>query len=489
MSATTAMFAGYPAPYVYAQPDGKKKEQQLLWGDWVEATSERVGGYRKVSKARNSSGWVRETELQKQRLLEVNFVDVGQGDGCLVVTPDDRFIVIDAGQDDNLFWYLRWRFNLRNNPARIVHLDHVIITHSDIDHYGGLAPILESPQFTIGTLHHNGIVERTGDDRFGPETKANGRSYLTDVVESKARLKKLLRDDAVVGRMPYPRLLRTALASGRVDDIRMLSTRDKFLPGYDSGDLVIEVLGPVPETVNRKRVLRRLGNDGVTKNGHSVVLRLRYNQVRMMLGGDLNTASQRYLLQHHAGIDSNVLEQATVDERRTSIAAGRQTFGVDVGKSCHHGSGDIEDVFLEVTQPIATVISSGDNESHAHPRPDALGVTGKYGRGRRPLIFCTELARSTSVLDRPDRIRKAAGREIDAERDTLNATGETPEEAPGKLVAQYQRAIAVYGLIMVRTDGTNVLLAQKLEKAGGAREFDYHCLERTGDELQYNPER
>ncbi len=263
MPQTTSMFAGYPAPHVYAEPGGKKV-QQLLWGDWIEATSERAGGYRRVTKARNSSGWMREEDLQRERLLEVNFIDVGQGDGCFIVTPDDRFIVIDAGQHDNLFWYLRWRFNLRDNPHRVIHIDHAVITHPDVDHYGGFAALFASPQFTIGTLHHNGIVERTGDDRFGPEVVIDGRRYLANLVESKSALKKLLRDDLVVGRMPYPTLLRSALGSGRVDDVRMLSARDGFLD-LPSGDLSIQVLGPVPETLNRKRLLRRLGSDGVTR--------------------------------------------------------------------------------------------------------------------------------------------------------------------------------------------------------------------------------
>lgn len=56
-------------------------------------------------------------------------------------------------------------------------------------------------------------------------------------------------------------------------------------------------------------------------------------------------------------------------------------------------------------------------------------------------------------------------------------------------VAQFQRAIAVYGLITLRTDGENVILAQKLEKRSGTREFDYHCLEANDGELVYNPDR
>jgi hypothetical protein len=38
----------------------------------------------------------------------------------------------------------------------------------------------------------------------------------------------------------------------------------------------------------------------------------------------------------------------------------------------------------------ASVISSGDDENYAHPRPDVPGAFGKYSRGRRPLIFSND---------------------------------------------------------------------------------------------------
>jgi hypothetical protein len=53
--------------------------------------------------------------------------------------------------------------------------------------------------------------------------------------------------------------------------------------------------------------------------------------------------------------------------------------------------GPVQGEWVDAT---VTVLSSGDNEPYSHPRPDALGALGKHGRGLRPLIFSTELARS-----------------------------------------------------------------------------------------------
>src|SRR5215207_5961693 len=80
----------------------------------------------------------------------------------------------------------------------------------------------------------------------------------------------------------------------------------------------------------------------------------------------------------------------------TDSSVVRETFEADVAKACHHGSADFTDLFLRAVNPTAAIVSSGDNESYAHPRPDALGAFGKCGRGSRPLIFSTELARSVT---------------------------------------------------------------------------------------------
>src|SRR5690606_22690485 len=92
-------FAGSPAPFLLDAPPparGKRK-QQLLWGDHVTLLGEESGDWVKV-RGRNSIGWIQRSQLQQERLLEINWVDVGQGDGIFIVTPGDERILIDAGQ-------------------------------------------------------------------------------------------------------------------------------------------------------------------------------------------------------------------------------------------------------------------------------------------------------------------------------------------------------------------------------------------------------
>ena len=481
----TDMFAGYPAPFVHAKPDRKsKKVQQLLWGDWVNAGPVQ-GDWTEVIKARNSAGWIRTSDLQPERILEVNFVDVGQGDGIFVVTPDDRRLLVDAGRADNMYWFLRWRFNLANNPTRKIHFDHAIITHSDADHYAGFASILESPQFTFGSLQYNGIVERAGDDPLGPIEVRNGQDYVT-AVATEAELRTLLDDPAVIGRRQYPRMLRKALDDGRVGSFRMISANDGHLAGYDTGDLRIEVLAPVADATGGRPALRTFDDEGQTKNGHSVVLRIRYHGVRILLSGDLNSAAENHLLEHYTHLDPEV------DANRSAIRdAARTHFEADVAKACHHGSADFTILFLECINALASIVSSGDNEPYAHPRPEAVGALGKYGRGALPLVFSTELARSANEHDRrPEALRPSATFALAAARTEIEESGSSNDERPGKAVASYQRAIAVYGLINVRTDGHRVVIAQKLERSSAGKEWDYHCLEPgAGGDLAYNPDR
>lgn len=69
--------------------------------------------------------------IQKHALkkLQIHFVDVGQGDCTLIITPNDKKILIDGGEDNNILVpYLLDR--------RIKNIDYVFISHFDSDHVG-----------------------------------------------------------------------------------------------------------------------------------------------------------------------------------------------------------------------------------------------------------------------------------------------------------------------------------------------------------------
>jgi beta-lactamase superfamily II metal-dependent hydrolase len=467
-------FAGYPAPFIFDAPGGTKT-QQLIWGDFVTLFNEDDGAWTKV-RSRRTTGWMKTAELQPDRLLEVNFVDIGQGDGAFIVTPDDRFLLLDAGESDNMLRFLTWRFNLRAHPDRVITFRRAVISHPDQDHYKGFAGLFKSTQFRFDSVYHCGLVERAGSPLLGPRVPHAGRQYLTSIIDTHQAMQQFLADPQNVGTRQYPKMLKDALDSGRVAEMRTLSAPDGHLPGFEPGQpLVIQVLAPVPETVNGQPAYRWFNGDGPTKNGHSVVLRFVYNNVSVLLGGDLNVPAENYLLAHATGMDP--ANPATHD---ALVTAAQATFRSDIAKACHHGSADFTDLFLRAVDALATVISSGDNESHAHPRPDALGALGKCGRGPRPLLFSTELARSANEnIKKPfelrERIRTLIRRKEEAITEAARAAAEKALETA---LATLERSVAVYGLINLRTDGQKALLAQKLERPRPNKdEWDVHRLE------------
>lgn len=463
-------FAGFPTSQIFNAPNGKAKKQ-LLWGDTVDLTGPSAGGWQPV-KCRGVSGFMRDSDLEPDRLLEIVFVDIGQGDGALIITPDNKHMLVDAGEADNLYRFLRWRYDRFAKP---VTFEAAVISHSDQDHYQGFAPIFAELKASFANLYHNGIVERAGDDLLGP--RASG--HLTDVVTTRAELEAIVNDPAKRGSKQYPRLLFALLASGRCADARGLSAADKHLPGFAPGQspMTIEILGPVRGAgPNGAPRMKWFGDAGKTKNGHSVVLRLVYRDISVLMGGDLNIPAENHLLADATGYPMPPAEA----DRAAALEGARRRFRSDVAKSCHHGSADFTDLYLQAVDPLVTVISSGDNEGFSHPRADALGAVGKWGRGSRPLIFSTELARSApEAIKQPYAFRK----ELDLAYEKLkSATGDsaikTARAKVDKLLQKIERSVAVYGAINLRSDGSRIVMAQKIEAPKSPTQaWDVYALE------------
>lgn len=128
----------------------------------------------------------------------VSFLDVGQGDATLLQTPQGRAVLVDAGPPgaglaDEL------------EAAGVERIDLLIITHAQLDHYGGLAELAAS--FDIAVIASGGTGSNVDDYRGAiASAKAKGAREIT--LQRGQRLKldglnaEVLAPEAVVSAAP-----------------------------------------------------------------------------------------------------------------------------------------------------------------------------------------------------------------------------------------------------------------------------------------------
>ena len=84
--------------------------------------------------------------------FEMTFIDVGQGDGIYMETPEGTTVLIDGGSSDNkkLYEYTLEPFLLSKGRKN---LDAVIVTHCDNDHISGIRKIFTEDNIKVKTLY------------------------------------------------------------------------------------------------------------------------------------------------------------------------------------------------------------------------------------------------------------------------------------------------------------------------------------------------
>ena len=345
------------------------------------------------------------------KVLKVNFVDVQQGDGMVIESPDGKIILIDGGDNQMFARYLAGRF--RNTSAdHPKQIDCLVVTHGDADHFAGLSEILTSETNKVTRkrlfmqpqrVYHNGLVKRptrmnnkdVPDTKLlGPTKTVDGRLYLTGLEEN------LLDVDDKEMNEPFREWKQTLATYNSRSPItfRRLQLGDsQAFEFFNRTDLRIEVLGPITTQVGGQPALRflgepptgpRIGHDSLndsdegftghsashTINGHSIVLRLSYGGFSFLFSGDLNDEASRFLAREH--------NKGTLNLRS------------EVFKVPHHGSADFSGAFIQSVSPIVSVVSCGDESArkeYIHPRATLMGALGKWSRVPEPLIFATEL--------------------------------------------------------------------------------------------------
>jgi competence protein ComEC len=99
--------------------------------------------------------------------LSINFLDVGQGDSILIISPDNKILLIDGGKDEKAIEEIQNKLNILNRR-----IDYIIATHADSDHIGGLDDIVDSyevgkfmmPQTTKSTNVLKKLLTKIADD-------------------------------------------------------------------------------------------------------------------------------------------------------------------------------------------------------------------------------------------------------------------------------------------------------------------------------------
>ena len=476
--------------------------RQVLWGDWLSLEDNppqtNLGNeWLAIRWAPNSEKaetlYIHKDNATDQRPLEVIFLDVGQGDGAVLITPergvDERIMVIDAGESDNMYRFLRGRFK----AYRGFQFDSAIITHPDKDHYLGFESVFANQNIGFNTIYQNGLVERPVKGSFekvGGLTldPTNNKSYITDLATSTADIEQHFSDPSQFGRFVFPKVMHHALNNPNINEFKMLSTdpahsvhegNRRYMPGFAPSDdrgYSIEVLGPwvEPDAQGNAR-LRKISSYGKTKNGHSIILRLEFGDFKVLFGGDLNKPAEKFLLNMYTGRKSFPRKGTAANEKM--IKDAQNWFKSEIMKVCHHGASDVTDEFMRTVNPACFVISSGDMEGHVHPRPDLLGRLGNFGRGESPVLLSTELQRST----RPSEDKKLLEKlNKNIEKLAEKSTPKLKEKVLTQISELSKSNVAVYGAIYVKTDGKRLITAFKIEEPSDKKKWFY--FEYTLDE-------
>ena len=474
-----------------------KKSVPFLWGDQVYVISTNSSTTKFSAKGHIFKE--KTSLLMEEGILCWWQIDCGQGDAALLRFPNNKLMMVDAGPGELMsnspalaVNYLKWMFFVDQSWRREFDfggtdfkLDAVVCSHPDYDHFGGfldLSDNIRDKGFKFGNVYHSGM----GRYNAKPEafTGGKGMSQLGPVAGSAAPdlfLTRLVDDFKDVRTLSKPaggrnwklsgtyfkwlNKLQTLEGSG-VGKLIRVHAGQKTLPEFDAGAAKVNILGPIEEQHAGKPALRyfdgtsksAMKSPSLTRNGTSVVMRIDYGDVRMLLTGDLNFRSQALLLNHIPSPE----------------------FKCHVAKACHHGSEDISTTFLQAMSPMATLFSSGDNETHAHPRAKVLGMAGAFtrpkGKGKNeylglveekyetPLIYSTELSRSVALF-KPGKLTKDDTRITGT---TLASVGASKRAGPTKDLKDWYLADSlIYGLINVRTDGKKVVIGVLKEGEGG----------------------
>lgn len=471
---------------VYAKPAPKQKRKvTLAFGDEIELLRRRRGRFHKIRVHGYFDGpfhgWVdgepRVYSAKEKGVLKFSMVDVQQGDGMILETPQGKIVWVDGGDNKLFARHVAARYRHRRTTAQApLEVDAIIVTHGDADHFDGLNEVRRSESYPRRMkrkslfvhpkrVFHNGLVkgpsERNGKSlnvrkRFGNTvTDASGRLHITDLYDDPRKAPSSDRNiyfKRWIETLDHWESTGNGIECHRVGFDQRNAGLFDFL--QDDG-IQVEVQGPFPSKVRGKLALpflhkgrtrtgrrSRAVSASHTINGHSIALRLTYGNVRFSLTGDLTE------------------EAMEIQGRHLDTAQIRS----EIVKAPHHGSHDFDFDVLRRMAPVVAICSSGDESAwkeHIHPRATLMAALGKSMREETGVVFVTELAAFFATKKYSHTREELAAYFSARKKDKF--TGEelrkffASSKRPSDLPTFYAFERTNFGIIHIRTDGERVL--------------------------------
>jgi competence protein ComEC len=260
--------------------------------------------------------------------LRLTFIDVGHGDSILIEFPRGHKMLIDGGglYED--------RFDIGKNviapflwKKKIQRIDTLVLTHPDPDHLKGLNFI--ASQFSIGQFWDNGI-------QIGSEP------YL--------QLKKTLNEKKVTTQ----------------------SLHEETPPQIVNGVEIYFLNPPVWKATQKK------GKYLLDLNNSSLVMKLRFRNVSILLAGDIGKETEEQMLRKGLPLQADIL------------------------KIPHHGSSSSSSPpFLDRVNPTFAILSVGQRNVGRLPNPEVLERYERLGAK----IFRTDRHGAITVVTNGDGIK------------------------------------------------------------------------------------
>ncbi|MCC8104713.1 MAG: ComEC/Rec2 family competence protein [Clostridiales bacterium] len=273
-------------------------------------------------------------------------LDVGQGDGALLMLPDGTNCLIDGGSSSvRSLW--EYRISQTLKYYGISRLDYIFLSHADSDHISGVQEYLEAylPGFAGRNVHgitlKNLVLPPTADETDFEELSSDAESIGAAVLRMEAGGfigTTAVEEDTPAGTSAAGSGISTGTpAAGSGTSAGTPAAGSGTSTGTSADGWSLTCLAPSAGA---------LSGD---KNEDSMVLLLQYGSFRMLFTGDLE------------------------GDAETALAASGADLSCDVLKVGHHGSkGASSEEFLAAVSPAFGIISCGKNNRYGHPAEAAL---------------------------------------------------------------------------------------------------------------------